>query len=263
MLQIGLNENVFLEKVIIDEKNNIEITFSEIASKEKKTVSHFEALASDDITESSFGMGIKLFPATPSPKTDVTEEKKLALIDSDLNRTKGIIRHILLQYKSAADLAGLWKDVFMGVAISAENYPHQIKQPAVLEAVHKSMGRIFLENITPFLNRRELAMRLLLVRQSKDKHYATFRGKYLDENPFLESMEIPLSASKLATMIDPKDPAKGYGPKWTKYELEQGLTHGVPIEKKADEKTGTGASGSTTTPSAQAPQTAASIFGTQ
>jgi len=83
-------------------------------------------------------------------------------------------------------------------------------------------------------------MRLLLVRQSKDKHFATLRGTYLDDQPFLEPMAIPKDASKL---------------KFSPWEIENGYDSSAPAPKAA--KPEGGVPGAT----AAAPVTASNIFG--
>jgi len=259
MIQIGVNENVFLEKAVLDSKNALEITFAEIGTGEARTAaSPFADIAGDEFVEDAPDMSVKLFQPLIT-KLDVTAEKRIDMINADIKKTKGVLRHIMMEYMTSEELKGIWADAFMGLAIDANNYDQQIQVVSVLEGLHKNLARIFLGAMAPYVGNRELKKRLLLVRQSKDKHYATFRNKYLDESPFLESMNVPKEASKLWTPVDPKDPSKGYVPKWTRYEIDNDLTHGRPVPKTADAKTGNGAAGQPT----QAPQTAASVFGNQ
>lgn len=236
MIQIGINENVYLEKVGLDDKNVLELTFAEV-SKEKPT-SLFANIASDEVVENT-SMGLKMFPPLPADKKDITEEKKVDLAVADINKTKGILRHILLGYLTSEDLKGLWAHAFDGLNITEESFPKQVQVKEVLAAIHKNLARIFMEKIQPFLNKKDQAFRLLLVRQSTTNHYAGFRGRYIEDNPFYESMEIPKEQSKL---------------KFTPYEIQQGLTHGTPVAKEAAaDKKGDGGA---------APMTAANIFGT-
>ncbi len=241
MIQIGINENVYLEKAILDDKNSLELVFAEVSAVEKPT-SLFANVASDDVVE-NHSMGVRLFPPLPPKKEDLTAEKKLDLVVGDINKTKGILLHILKGYFTADELKKLFGlNLYAGLPIDENNFNQQILIKEVLEGVHKNMARLFLEKIKPVLNDRTKAFRLLLVRQSKDKHYATFRGKWIEDNPFYESMEIPKEASKV---------------KFTPYEIEQGLTHGTPVSKDAaaDKKDGSKSGG-------EAPLSAANVFGT-
>lgn len=236
MIKIGINENVFLDKATLDDKNVLELTFQE-ANKEKKSV--FADIASDEVSE-TISMGIRLFPALPPKKEDMTEAKKVDLLHSDMNATKSILRHILLGYLTSEDLKGLWAHVYDGLTLTEENFNQMILKKEILEAVHKNMARVFLEKITPFLGNRELTFRLLLVRQSKDKHFATFRKRYIEDNPFWESMQISKEASKV---------------KFTTYEEREGLNDGTPASKDAADKKGDDKTGGA------APLTAANVFG--
>lgn len=259
MLQIGTNENIFLEKVVLDDKNALELTFQETTVKAKPK-SNFANIAGDEVVEGNTGMSIRLFSPLPPKKEDMTEEKKVDLVVGDINKTKGILIHILLGYKTSADLKGIWNACYDGLPITEDNHDQQILVKEILEGVHKNIARIFLQHIKPFLNNKELAFRLLLVRQSKEKHYATFRGRFISDNPFWESMSIPKEASKLWVPMDPKDLTKGYRPNFTKYELDNGLDTGIPVQKSdaADPKT---AASSATAGPGGAPLSAANVFG--
>lgn len=238
MIQIGINENIFLEKVVLDSKNVLDLTFSEATKEKPKSL--FANVAGDEVVENT-SMSVKIFSPLPPSKADITDEKKVDLVIGDINKTKGILRHILLGYYTSEDLKGLWAASFESLPISEENFNKQIIVKEILEGVHKNMARIFIAKITPHLNNRENTFRLLLVRQSKDKHYATFRGRYIEDNPFWESMAIPKEASKV---------------KFNAYEIENGLNHGIPVSKEAtaDKKEGAGSTGA-------APLSAKNVFG--
>jgi hypothetical protein len=240
MIGVGINENVFLEKVALNEKNVIEITFQEAGKVKEKPASMFASVAGDEIQEGQMGMSIRLFPPLPPQKEDMTDEKKRDLIDADINKTKAIIRHLLLGYLTSADLVGMWASSFDGLPIDESNYKEQFLKKEILEGIHRNMGRIFIEKITPFLNDQERKFRLLLVRQSREKHFATFRGRYIEDNPFFESMEIPADHSKV---------------KFTPYELSEGLNSGVPIPKEAADKKDTGSN------APNPPMTVGNVFG--
>lgn len=251
MIGIGVNENVYLEKAEL-EKENLVLTFQEIALVDKAKMSAFDVLASEEVVDTVNGLSIRVFPPLPPKKDDDrTEEKKIELLTSDINRTKAILHHLAKGYLTADNVKGKMSP-FRGLEgqINANNYNQQIQQESILLAIHRNMCTDFINLIRPFLNKPELAFRLLLVRQSKEKNFASLRSKALDESPFWESMEIPKEASKLYTKV-----GEGFVAKFTRYEVENGLNSSVPVDKKAagDSKTG-GAAGST------APVSAESIF---
>lgn len=243
MIHIGVNENVYLEKVSLDDKNALELTFGEVGKV--KPTSLFANVASDEVVENT-DMSVRIFAPLPPKKEDMTEEKKVDLLVSDINKTKGILRHILMGYYTSEDLKGLWAQSFAGLPIDEANFTKQILVKEILEGIHKNMARIFIEKIKPFLGDQTRTFRLLLVRQSKDKHYATFRGRFIDDNPFWEDMQVPKEASKV---------------KFTPWEIEQGLTHGIPVSKDAaaDKKDGGSSTGGNS--GGSAPLTAANVFG--
>ena len=237
MIQIGINPNVFIESVQLDDKNALEIKFNQ--GETKKKLSLFENIAQDEVVENT-GMSVKLFAPLPPKKEDMTEEKKVDLVLSDLNGTKGVLRHLLLGYYTKEDLNGMWAHVYDGLPITEENMAKQILVKEILEAIHKNMARVFIDKMKPFFNDGSKLFRLLLVRQSKDKHYATFRKRYIQENPFWESMEIPDNASKV---------------KFTDYEKREGLDNGLPVSKEAGDP-------KTSSPTATAAtMTASNVFG--
>jgi len=238
MIQIGINKSVYLDKASVDEKNVLELSFLE-SDKASTSGNMFANIASDDVVEDA-SRGIRLFPPLPPKKEDITQQKKVELVNSDITKTKGILMHILLGYYTREDLKGLWAEVFAGLPIDENSYPTKITQKEILEGVHKNMSRIFLQKIAPFLGNKELTFRLLLVRQSKDKHYATFRGKFIEDNPFYESTQVPEEASKL---------------KFTPYEIQEGLDNGIPVPKSAADAKAAGGTGGA------APQTVQNVFG--
>lgn len=233
---IGINENVALTAAVLDDKSTITLTFENAAAEKKAMVSHFDNIAGEGVVEKDQSeTNIKLFPPTP-PKEDPTktEEQRVDQVVADINGIKGILLHLLKGYLTADEIKGKMQP-FAGTTITSENFNTEILKKEVLEAVQRNMGRVFIELITPFLAARK-PFRLLLLRQSKDKHYATLRKRYLEENPFWEDMAVPLAATKLG---------------FTNWELSQGLDNDKPVVKPG---------GSAAGPDA-APQTASSVFG--
>lgn len=241
MLGVGIHENVYLAEATLDEnKSVIAIRFKETGKATQVKKSLFERAASSEVEETDDGTQIMLFPPTP-PKEGNTnsEEKNVENLVNDINKTKGICLHILAGYLTTEQLKDKMTP-FASLPLTETNFNTEIQKKEMLEAAQRNIGRTFIQLITPFLNKPELAFRLLLTRQSTAKHYATLRGRFLNDNPFWESMAIPKEASKV---------------KFTDYEKSAGLDNGAPAakENKANNSTAV----------AQAPVTAASIFGNQ
>ena len=216
MIRIGITENVYIADVKMDEKNALLITFEETGKEDKVTVdNYFDNIASDEVIETERGTIIRIFPPLP-PKADNgrTQEKNVELLVSDINKAKGIVIHILKVFYTMDDLRGKINP-FASLPIDKDNFDVQVQKKEILEGVHRNICKAFVDLIKPFLAEKK-PVRLLLVRQSQDKHYATFRNRYLDEQPFIESMEIPAAASKL---------------KFSSYEIEKGLDNDIPVRK--------------------------------
>lgn len=240
MIRIGITENVYLADAKLDDKNTLLITFDELGNENKPKVDNFfDNLASDEVIEATNGTTIRLFPPLPpKPDNGRTEEKNVELLVADFNKTKGIVLHILKVFYTADQLRGQIS-MFESLPIDKDNFNQQVVKKEILEGVHKNICKAFVRLITPHLG-TATPVRLLLVRQSIDKHYATFRNRYLEEQPFIESMEIPKEASKL---------------KFNAYELEKGLDNDTPVKKPE------GAVAPANATVAPAPLNAANVFG--
>lgn len=220
MIKVGINENVFLKSAAIDpEKGRLTIVWSEIADK---PFDPFESLQDDEVKEPASSLETNLFPPKLGDKAmEKSAEKRTDMARADLNSTKGILQHIMKQYMTIDQMPKLGAVMFNGLPIDKDNFDKQIQKPEILEGAFRNMANQFIAAMKPFMGDQNLKMRLLLVRQSKEKHFATFRNKYLDENPFLESMDIPTGVSKV---------------KFTKYETDFGLNDGTPIARDAADK---------------------------
>lgn len=232
-IEVGINDDVYLKSATINDKDSLELTFGLAGVK---VLSGFEALQADEIQESTGETSLRLFPVTVPTKDDLTEEKKRGRIIDDITKVRGQLEHILQGYMVAAD-AKLNKIVYQGTGMDANNFDQQIMQPGVLLAITRNLFREFITLVKPHLNDSTKKFRLKLIRQSKDKHFATLPGKFITEQPFWESMDIPVEATKV---------------KFTAYEIKEGLNDGTPASKSKD---------ADTTPGDTAPLTAENVFG--
>lgn len=240
MIKVGINENVFIQGLVLDEKGSLEIKFGEADAPQVK--SGFAAIQDDEVVENT-SMSVRIFPPqSPKEPNELTLEKKADRAQGDINKTKGILLHLMAGYMTSDVMPSLGKIAFAGIDITEDNYSTEIIRKEIMELVHKNMCKAFVEAMQPYLNKPELKFRLLLVRQSADKHFATFRGRFIKDNPFYESMDIPSTGSKV---------------KFTAYEIKEGLNNGDPIAKPAAGTTADKAA------SEAAPVTTESLFGPQ
>lgn len=221
-LGVGISENVILQNAQLDDKNWLTITFRQLQETE---FNPFAALSSNEVEEKpKTDIDIKIFNPKVPDATDRkgntrTEQQIVDMIQNDVNRTKGVLLHLAEGYltKDQIDFSGMYD----GTGMDADNFNQKLRDQAVLTLIHKNMCIAWINMVKPFLGDEQYKFRLLLLRTSKDKHFATFRDKYIKENPFWESMEIPATASKV---------------KFSAYELTQGLNDGTPTARSEADK---------------------------
>ena len=232
-IEIGINKDVYLKAATINDKDNLILTF-DIAGV--KRLSGFEALQDDEIQEGTSSLDLRLFPPNVPAADKGTDEKRRELVQKDILKNRSILEHILQGYLPK-EQTKLGKALYVNTGIEANNFEEKILDKAVLLVVFKNMTREFIARMRPFLNDESLKFRLKLVRQSKDKHFATLPGTRVNENPFWEDMIIPDAESKV---------------KFTDYEIKEGLDNGTPASKKTD---------ADAAPDTSAPMSAENVFG--
>lgn len=221
MIGIGINENVYIEKAEFgDKKDSLILTFKQKAERE---LTMFEKLQAEEHIESAGGLPIRLFAPLVNKDDDKTEEKKVDLAFTDINNTKGQLIHIMLGYmtKEHATLG----EIYAGIGMSEENFREKMLNQDALKLIFQNMATAFLDKVKPWIGKSDPTFRLLLLRQSKDKHFPTLRKRFLTESPFWEPMFIPKSDSKVA---------------FTPYEIREKLDSNEVIAKdQADVKNDT------------------------
>lgn len=217
-ISIGINEDVYIDKAEFgDKKDSLILTFKQKAEKE---LTMYEKLQADEHIEMTTGKEIRLFAPLVNKDDDKTEEKKVDLAFTDINNTKGQLLHILEGYMTKKD--AVLGDIYLGIGMSEENFREKMLNQDALKLIFQNMTNSFLAKIKPWVSVKDPTFRLLLVRQSKDKHYPTLRKRFLTESPFWEPMFIPKTDSKVA---------------FTPYEIREGLTSAEVIQKDQADKT--------------------------
>jgi hypothetical protein len=233
MVKVGINNDLVLSKAEVTstaENASLKFTFRDkgSAAAGAAPVSAFDQLAGDGAvdTSSDVGNSVLLFSPLPPKAEDTkgatkTASSMAAEAVANLGERKNILIQILSQFTT---LDKIKFNMFQGMdqLITADTYEQRIIEKGVLIAAFTNLANQFVAQVEPFLDNDDLAVRLLLRRQSKDKHYATFRERYVNNYPFIELASIPAEATKLV---------------FTAYEIQQGFNSGDPVAKAAADAT--------------------------
>lgn len=276
MIKVGVTENVVLSKAEMTTKDAnqwLTLTFRELGRevKEKKVLTAAEMMneATDDTGNSTGETGISIF--IPNMKKFGTEEVKSGEdLTKEIMDVKAQLVHILKRYMPVTSMRfNAFEKTSIPPQATVEDMQDKMQIATVYNQVYLNLCEQFIAQVKRFLDQDNLPSRLLLVRQSAAKSFGTFRKKFLGDQPFYESMDIPENLSKLlihqtATGKKTKyhEPtAAGFLPKFTDYELEKGLDNPIRIEAEADESETTSEEASNTEAlfSAGAEDTAAAV----
>ncbi len=204
MLKVGIHENLVVTKALINDQGSLVIGVAQGGIPDPIAALSASGNTSFKRQEQDF----LIYPPKVTNfegNTDTFENimDKIAEIKDPLDSILGI-------YLTADKRK--W-DPFAGIAL--ENIKTTLLTEATLNKVYNNIVTQFVAMIKPFaMETGGKKVRMILIRQSQAKHYPKLRNKYLDSYPFIESMEIPLSASKL---------------KFTNYEKTKGFDNPNPV----------------------------------
>lgn len=223
---VGIHENIVISKAFINEKERLVIELAKAEAAGKEAPSVFDTLLTAGVqNESTSDTQLQLFGPLLPKKEDQTEEQKRALVVGDITRLRNQLTQILEQYMLQEKIDLNEMDVqFAGTGITdGKTFEARILDQDVLNRVYDNLVKRFVELIQPFVNNPEYAVRFKLIRQSKDKHFATIPSRYLSEQPFIELMSVPKEQSRV---------------QFSKWETDNGYDNGTPIkaEEKAEKK---------------------------
>jgi len=245
MIRVGVNENVLFTKADKNEKGTLSVTFTESGSEVKKKVSLLEQMNESSDTSGS-NAGSTNFLLFPPSREHLGGDKKGQTLEAtemlkNLMSLKNQLTHILAKFTTSQNIR--W-NVFQNVGVikTDEDILSAVADEIKFKQIYANLVDQFLENVT----RNKVIesgkpLRLFLVRQSKEKNFGRLRDKFLEEQPFLESLEIPKDKSKLWVKAGSKgatkyyDPTEdGYVPKFTEYEIKNGLDNPIVSATQAD-----------------------------
>lgn len=217
MIGVGINENVVVKSSTVDEKGKLVLTLDYAENLTKEKVDVFDQFSSAAVDDGNADRTLNIFPfKKPSgPKNETkTNEELLEMISDDMNKVRSQLSQLLEVYMKSDDIK--WEP-FRGTGIDKDNYRERFLNDDSLAAIFANYASQFSAMLAPFAAKPEFKLRMKLIRQSKDKHYATIPGRFLKENPWVESMDIPVEQSKV---------------KFSKWELDNGYNDGTPVKKE-------------------------------
>lgn len=214
---VGIHESVIIKSAGINDKKRLELEFIEASKVGAIKKSVFDTLlTARTAEEGNQSFKLSIFGPLLPKKDDQTPEKKKELVGEDLKRLIKQLSHILEQFVPADSILLDSLEVqFANTGITdTPSFEARILDQDVLNRIYDNIAAEFIRMVTPFVNNPEHAVRLKLIRQSKDKHYASLPSRFIADNPFIELMIVPKEQSRL---------------KFTPYELKEGLNDGTPV----------------------------------
>lgn len=243
MIGVGVNAPVFFEKAEKNDKGTLNVTFKESTGETKKK-SLLEQMneGTDDSGNSSGSVSLLLFP----PSTEYTNKEGQKEVVEGPKRVQALmdfknqLSHILLRYVTSKQIT--WNVVKGLVLKSDEELFVQVMDEKKYLQIYNNIVDQFLEQAAKLkvYDPTQLS-RLMLVRQSKEKHFGRLRDKFLTDQPFFEDIAIPKDKSKLlvkagtkgaTTLFEPD--ADGFVPKFTDYEIGKGLDNPIRSATASD-----------------------------
>lgn len=203
MIKVGINDNLVLSTVKKNEKGTLVVTL-----KEGSDINPLDALNASGSTQ--FEKAEKDFMVySPSVTTFQDEPDTFENIMKKIAEVKDPLDHILRQYTTGNNIK--W-DLFKNTGITRENLNTEVLKQSTVDKIYSNIVDQFITMATPFTGDNGKKLRWLFIRQSKAKHYPSFRRRFLDTYPFVEPMDVP--ASKL---------------KFSNFEVTNGLASGDAV----------------------------------
>jgi hypothetical protein len=206
MIGVGINENVYLAGVSMNEKHALILSFKETDGSEKNII---EMLEDDEVGSLASGSDIRLFPFNVPNKADMTAQQKFDIVINDIKNTGSLLVHLLSPFLTKDELKlDKYANTGIKTTMPMADFQAKILSQAVLDTIWKNMATAFIRLSKPLVGNVNLTFRLKLRRQSKEKHYAALPNKFLNTEPCIEPMTVPKDQSKV---------------KFSAYEIKEGL----------------------------------------
>ncbi len=219
MVRVGINEGVVISRAFMNDKKRLVLEVGE--PKTAGPRNYFDESLTAGVESESKGMDLTILGPLASKKEDKTLEQKLSLLASDFLKLKNQLTQILMQYMTVEKIDITALDIqYANTGITSENFMQVALDQDKIDRRYENICNRFIQLITPFLNDPQYKLRFKLIRQSKDKHYATIPGRFIDQYPFVELMDVPAEHSKV---------------KFSDWEKSQGLDSDAPVQTASAE----------------------------
>lgn len=205
MINVGIHENLVIHKVAKNDQGTLVIGVME---------GDIDPLAALNNTGSTSLEGKQQdFLIFPPKVTNFQGEPDTAdNIMTKIADVKDPLDHIASIYLTSDKRK--W-NIFAGIdGITKENLKEKITNQGVLDQIYNNIVNQFTAMVRDYVGPTSTKVRMVLVRSTQAKHYPTLRKRYLNSNPFIESMTIPAAQSRV---------------KFTAYELKNGLDNPNPV----------------------------------
>jgi hypothetical protein len=204
MLRVGLHENLVIHKTTINDQGSLVIGVKQAGEVDELAALSSAGQTSFEQPEQDFLIyPPKVLDYSGNPDTVANLMKKIAQIKDPLD-------HIAAVYLTADKRK--W-DPFNGTGITLENRQSKLTDESVMAKIYNNLITEFIAMMKGSIGENSKKVRMIFIRQSEAKHYPKLRNQWLVSQPFIESMEIPASASKL---------------KFSDYEKKKGLDNPNP-----------------------------------
>ena len=243
-ISVGINEGVILQKVELTEKEgkySMDFVFGDSGDTTISDNPFDEQLDENGmVVVNSSSNTIKLWPVMAPKDEDMKGNllSPLAKYDQvykEINEQKNLMLQCALCFTTSDKLVKEVEgkkvsviDPYRGLGLNRENMTSMLPHEETLQKVFKNMGEDFEKLMTELLSAEQqkeadkrVKLRVLLVRQSVAKHYASFRRRFIREQPVFE-IHIDGMPTKL---------------KFSDYEIQKGLNDGTPLRQAAADNT--------------------------
>lgn len=216
MLKVGINENVKLVGAEINDKGSLQISFKDAATVARKKDLLDSLANTKDFSVTNF----IIWPV----KVEGSEgDRPVENIGRDLGNMRDQLEQILEGFVTT-DKANI--DPYAGLdTTDATAFQNSLKKQGVVDQIYKSMTTQFVSKVKEIVavpDQINRTFRLKLIRTSKAKHFGTIPKSFVRDNPFFESMTIPVTSSKVA---------------FTSYEKKNGLDNPDEVTTASADKT--------------------------
>lgn len=222
MIGVGINENVVITKSVMNDKKRLVIGLNYAGENVAKGPrNYFDESLTAGVESDSNGLELQILGPLVSKKDEHTKEKKLDMLSDDFKKLKNQLTAMLLQFMPLDKIDIMSADIqYAGTGITAQTFADLALDQDKVNRRYENICARFITLISPFLNNAEYALRFKLLRQSKDKHYATIPSRYVQDQPFVELMSVPKETSAV---------------KFSDWEKQQGLDSAAPVSTAAAE----------------------------